>query len=92
MELTAVLNVIFLCFGPLLVGMSMRFASRKWDRPLLVAVCLVFVVIIMGIVTSVTKTGFLRFLETLKIRVVFYAFLMLGVLIAYLLYRIRRKK
>ena len=91
MELTTVLNVIFLCFGPLLVGMSMRFASRKWDRPLLVAVCLVFVVIIMGIVTSVT-TGFLRFLETLKIRVVFYAFLMLGVLIAYLLYRIRRKK
>ena len=92
MELTTVLNVIFLFFGPLLVGMSMRFASRKWDRPLLVAVCLVFVVIIMGIVTSVTKTGFLRFLETLKIRVVFYAFLMLGVLIAYLLYRIRRKK
>ena len=92
MELTTVLNVIFLCFGPLLVGMSMRFASRKWDRPLLVAVCLVFVVIIMGIVTSVTKTGFLRFLETLKIRVVFYAFWMLGVLIAYLLYRIRRKK
>ena len=72
--------------------MSMRFASRKWDRPLLVAVCLVFVVIIMGIVTSVTKTGFLEFLETLKISVVFYAFLMLGVLIAYLLYRIRRKK
>lgn len=72
--------------------MSMRFASRKWDRPLLVAVCLVFVVIIMGIVTSVTKTGFLRFLETLKISVVFYAFLMLGVLIADLLYRIRRKK
>lgn len=70
----------------------MRFASRKWDRPLLVAVCLVFVVIIMGIVTSVTKTGFLEFLETLKISVVFYAFLMLGVLIAYLLYRIRRKK
>ena len=92
MELTTVLNVIVLCIGPLLVGMSMRFASRKWDRPLLVAVCLVFVVIIMGIVTSVTKTGFLRFLETLKIRVVFYAFLMLGVLIAYLLYRIRRKK
>lgn len=72
--------------------MSMRFASRKWDRPLLVAVCLVFVVIIMGIVTSVTKTGFLEFLETLKISVVFYAFLMLGVLIADLLYRIRRKK
>lgn len=70
----------------------MRFASRKWDRPLLVAVCLVFVVIIMGIVTSVTKTGFLEFLETLKISVVFYAFLMLGVLIADLLYRIRRKK
>lgn len=70
----------------------MRFASRKWDRPLLVAVCLVFVVIIMGIVTSVTKTGFLRFLETLKISVVFYAFLLLGVLIADLLYRIRRKK
>ena len=92
MELTTVLNVISLCFFPLLIGMSMRFASRKWDRPLLVAVCLVFVVIIMGIVTSVTKTGFLRFLETLKIRVVFYAFLMLGVLIADLLYRIRRKK
>lgn len=92
MELTTVLNVISLCFFPLLIGMSMRFASRKWDRPLLVAVCLVFVVIIMGIVTSVTKTGFLEFLETLKISVVFYAFLMLGVLIAYLLYRIRRKK
>lgn len=92
MELTTVLNVISLCFFPLLIGMSMRFASRKWDRPLLVAVCLVFVVIIMGIVTSVTKTGFLRFLETLKISVVFYAFLMLGVLIADLLYRIRRKK
>ncbi len=92
MELTTVLNVISLCFFPLLIGMSMRFASRKWDRPLLVAVCLVFVVIIMGIVTSVTKTGFLEFLETLKISVVFYAFLMLGVLIADLLYRIRRKK
>lgn len=92
MELTTVLNIICLCFGPLLIGMSMRFASRKWDRPLLVAVCLVFVVIIMGIVTSVTKTGFLRFLETLKISVVFYAFLLLGVLIADLLYRIRRKK
>ena len=92
MELTTVLTVISLCFFPLLIGMSMRFASRKWDRPLLVAVCLVFVVIIMGIVTSVTKTGFLEFLETLKISVVFYAFLMLGVLIAYLLYRIRRKK
>ena len=92
MELTTVLNVISLCFFPLLIGMSMRFASRKWDRPLLVAVCLVFVVIIMGIVTTVTKTGFLEFLETLKISVVFYAFLMLGVLIADLLYRIRRKK
>lgn len=92
MELTTVLNVIFLCFGPLLMGMSMRFASRKWDRPLLVAVCLVFVVIIGSLVTSVASTGFLEFLQTLKISVVFYAFLMLGVLIADLLYRIRRKK
>lgn len=84
-----VLNVIMGCFFPFIIGVLIRYASRKWDRPLLVTVCLIFAVIVGSLVTSVKSR---IFLETFKIRVAIFAFMILGALIADLIYRIRSKQ
>ena len=84
-----VINVVIGCVCPFMIGVAMRYASRKWDRPLLVTVCLIFAVIVLDLVISVTRS---TFLQTFEIRVTLFTFLILGALIADLIYRIRSKQ
>ena len=81
------INLILGCFSPFIIGALIRYASRKWDRPLLVTLCLVFVVIVVSLVISAGNT----FFQTFEIRVTIAAFLILGALAADLVYRIRSK-
>ena len=83
------LDIIMGCLFPFIMGGAMRYASRKWNRPLLVTVCLIFIVIVIEIAIAIQKGTFLR---TFNIRVVLYACMILGALIADLIYRIRRKQ
>ena len=83
------LDIIMGCLLPFIMGGAMRYASRKWNRPLLVTVCLIFIVIVIEIAIAIQKGTFLR---TFNIRVVLYACMILGALIADLIYRIRRKQ
>ena len=66
----------------------MRYASRKWNRPLIVTGCLIFVLVAIRIATNITRAAFL---QTLKIEVIMFICLILGAFIADLIYRIRSK-
>lgn len=83
-----VIDIIMGCFIPFIIGALMRYASRKWNRPLLVTGCLIFVLIVIRIVPEIARGTFLR---TFKIEVIIFAFLILGALIADLIYHIRSK-
>ena len=69
------IDIIMGCFIPFIIGSMMRYASRKWNRPLLITGCLIFVLIVIRIVTNI----------------IIFACLILGALIADFIYRIRSK-
>ena len=71
---------------------AIRYASRKWDRPLLVTVCLIFAVFVVNLVITVINSTFRAYLRTLEIRITIFAIMILGALIADLIYRIRSKQ
>lgn len=75
--------------SPFIIGVVMRYASRKWDRPLLVANCLIFAVIVISLIVSVIERTFIVHLE---FRVRLFACMIFGVLIADLIYRIRHQR
>ena len=83
------IDIIMGCFIPFLIGALMRYASRKWNRPLLVTGCLIFVLIAIRIVTNIIRSTFFR---TFKIEVIIFACLILGALTADFIYRIRSKQ
>ena len=83
-----VIDIIMGCLFPFIIGALMRYASRKWDRPLLVTGSLIFVLIVIRIVTSITRGTLLR---TFKIEIVMLICLILGALTADLIYRILSK-
>ena len=85
-------NIIIGCFGPCTIGVVIRYASRKWDRPLLVTVCLIFAVIIGELVITVINSTFSSYLRRFELRVAIFAIMILGALIADLIYRIRSKQ
>lgn len=72
--------------SPFIIGAVMRYASRKWDRPLLVTICLVFAVIVISLIVSVIDRTCIVHLE---IRVRLFACMIFGALIADLMHRIR---
>lgn len=84
-----VTDIIMGCFAPFIIGMLMRYASRKWHRPLLVTFCLLLAVIILYVVGAIIRGSFLR---TPKIEAVIFVCLLSGALIADLLYRICGKR
>ena len=86
------LDIIVGCIFPFIIGGAIRYASRKWDRPLLVTVCLLFAVIVVNLVVTVINSTFRAYLRTLEIRVIIFAIMILGALIADLIYRIRNKQ
>ena len=86
------LNIIVRCFFPCTIGVLIRYASRKWDRPLLVAVCLIFAVIVGDLVITVVNSTFSSYLRRLELRVAIFAIMVLGALMADLIYRIRSKQ
>ena len=86
------LDIIVGCLFPFIIGVTIRYASRKWDRPLLVTVCLIFAIIIGDLVISVISSTFRAYLRNLEIRVTIFAVMILGALIADLIYRIRSKQ
>lgn len=65
----------------------MRYASRKWDRPLLKTICLIFAVIVISLIVSVIDRTFIVYIE---VRVRLFACMIFGALIADLIHRIRR--
>lgn len=75
--------------SPFIIGIVMRYASRKWDNPLLVANCLIFAVIVISLIVSVVEHTFIVHLE---IRVRLFACMIFGALIAHLIYRIRDQR
>ena len=83
-----VIDIIMGCLFQFIIGALMRYASRKWDRPLLVTGSLIFVLIVIRIVTSITRGTLLR---TFKIEIVMLICLILGALTADLIYRILSK-
>jgi peptidoglycan/LPS O-acetylase OafA/YrhL len=76
---------------PFIIGVLIRYASRKWDRPLLVTVCLIFVIIVMDLVISVKNSTFSAYLQTHELRVTIFVIMIFGALIADLIYRIAEK-
>ena len=83
-----VTDIMMGCFIPFIIGALIRYASRKWDRPLLATGCLIFVVVVIRIGTNITRTAFLR---TFEIEVIMFICLITGAFIADLIYRIRSK-
>ena len=83
------IDIIMGCFIPFLIGALMRYASRKWNRPLLVTGCLIFVLIAIRIVTNIIRSTFFR---TFKIEVIIFACLILGTLTTDFIYRICSKQ
>ena len=86
------LDIIVACLFPFIIGGAIRYASRKWDRPLLVTVCLILAVIVVNLVITVVNSTFRTYLRTLEIRVTIFAIMILGALIADLIYRILSKQ
>ena len=82
-------DFIFGFFSPFIIGVVMRYASRKWDRPLLVTICLIFAVVVISLIVSgIDRT----FMVRLEIRVKLFACMIFGALTADLIYRIRRRR
>ena len=86
------LDIIVGCLFPFIIGVAIRYASRKWDRPLLVTVCLIFAVIVGELVITVINSTFSSYLRRFELRVSIFAIMILGALIADLIYRIRSKQ
>lgn len=82
-------DVILGYLSPFIIGMVMRYASRKWDRPLLVTNGLIFAVVVINLIVSVMDHTFIVYLE---FRVRLFACMIFGALIADLLYRIRHQR
>lgn len=76
-------------FSPFIIGMVMRYASQKWDRPLLITICLIFAVMGISVIASAIDCTFIVHLE---IRVRLFACMLFGALIADLIHRIRRQR
>lgn len=82
------IGIIMGCFIPFIIGILMRYACRKWNRPLLITGCLIFVLIVIRIVSNIMSgTSFRVF----KIEIIMFTCLILGALIADFIYRIRSK-
>ena len=82
------IHIIMGCFIPFIIGALMRYASRRWNRPLLVTFCLICVVMVVCVVSTIIKGSFLRIF---KIEVILFACMILGALTADFIYRIRSK-
>ena len=82
------IGIIMGCVIPFIIGILMRYACRKWNRPLLITGCLIFVLIVIRIVSNIMSgTSFRVF----KIEIIMFTCLILGALIADFIYRIRSK-
>ena len=84
----SLVDIIMGCFIPFIIGALMRYASRKWNRPLLATGCLIFVLVAIRIATNITRAAFF---QTFKVEVIMFICLILGAFIADLIYRIRSK-
>ena len=87
MEYT-LLNCICISAFPFAVGMAMRFATRKFQKPLLVtgALILVVAVITLGRVLNKPHRG-----NVIGISAIVFAFLVLGALMSNFIFRYREK-
>ena len=85
---TDVIIGIVMCLLLLALGAAIRYASRKWSRPLLVTLGLILVLFAVPSVTAVAKG---TFLQTFKIRTLIHVCIILGALTADLIYRLRGK-
>lgn len=63
------LDIFVGCLFPFIIGGAIRYASRKWAKPLLVTVFLIFAVIVGDLVITVINSTFRAYFRTLEIRV-----------------------
>ena len=82
------INIICGWGGPFIIGAVMRYASRKWARPLLVTFCLI-AVIAVGLMVESMRSGFFR---NSNLYIIWIACMMLGAFTADLIYRIRGRR
>ena len=82
------INMILGWGGPFIIGAVMRYASRKWARPLLVTLCLI-AVIAVGLMVDSIGSGFFR---NFNLYVILIACMMSGAFTADLIYRIRGRR
>lgn len=82
-------EIILGCFIPFIIGTLMRYASRKWNRPLLATGCLILVFIVLRVVENIISGALF---QTFKIEVIMFACLVLGALAADFAYRIRSRQ
>ncbi|MBE6939711.1 MAG: hypothetical protein E7457_02670 [Ruminococcaceae bacterium] len=85
------LDIFVGCLFPFIIGGAIRYASRKWAKPLLVTVCLIFAVIVGDLVITVINSTLSAYLRKLELRVAIFAIMILGAMIADLIYRIRSR-
>lgn len=86
------LDIIVGCLFPFIIGVVIRYASRKRGKPLLVTICLIFGVIVWDLVSTVINSTFRAYLRALELRAAIFAIMILGALAADLIYRIRSKQ
>ena len=77
------INIICGWGGPFIIGAVMRYASRKWARPLLVTFCLIALVAVVSM-----RSGFQHF----NLYVILIACMISGAFTADLIYRIRGRR
>ena len=77
-------DFILLYLAPFLIGVLIRYASRKWDRPLLVTLCLIFVIFVLVLISSSV--------DYFGLEVRLFASMILGTVIADFIYRMRRRR
>ena len=81
-------NLVMGCVATFLIGVSMRFGTRKRKRPWLTTVCLLVIIIAWVMVEGLFRDGPGEF----KIRVIIMASMALGTCTAELAYRIYRRR
>lgn len=83
------LDIVIGCFFPFIIGAAIRYATRKWNRPLLATGCLIFVLIAIRVTLDIIRHASIW---TFKIEAIVFACLLLGALMADFIYRISGKK
>ena len=88
MEYTLLLNCICISIFPLAIGMAMRFATRKFQKPLLVTGALILIIAVICLGRILIKP---HHSNVFGISAIVFAFLVFGAVISDFIFRYREK-